>query len=509
MSTLAPRLAPWPLAAGLTFVASKAGADGPCSATAQHTDETVIAYEPSSGFTICRGGHPETDVVAGHPVYVELVRRPGVDLFRFRVHGRDTQTKPTGLRTVAARIGRVHADLHEIVSSSERVAELPGAAGPLPSAVDQSRALYLGVATARFHEALASLARRLEGLSSDAESLGQWCDELTAAGDPSPLLESDLRRRCGDPRVAPATVGQEVSALAAAIDAYRVSRDAGREALIAARAKPDDAEAQRAAVRVLDDARRKALDAVDLARRLDPAADALASNALLLREVAHGRPGALQPGIPLYLARFSRGGIGSLQIDAAPVELAPRLDEEGGPEAEAESSQTFRFPVVSLHFLDLEAGVAATGGPLVPSVSPQGQIVGENVSGFVGLALVELEPARFLWPDRPLAGLLRLPVVGIPFTRDPTRNFFVGLGLGWTGVGSISGGPYLLRELALDSGFAFGDTVPKGTSLESVSSSALRVGYFASASIDLLGLVHLFFTPREPMLDATTGSEGR
>ena len=53
------------------------------------------------------------------------------------------------------------------------------------------------------------------------------------------------------------------------------------------------------------------------------------------------------------------------------------------------------------------------------------------------LALVELEPARFLWPDRPLAGLLRFPVLGLPFTRDPTQNFFAGGGLGWTGVGSI------------------------------------------------------------------------
>lgn len=145
--------------------------------------------------------------------------------------------------------------------------------------------------------------------------------------------------------------------------------------------------------------------------------------------------------------------------------------------------------------------------PHAPAIEPQGKIAGQNVDELFGLALIELEPARFLWPDRPLAGALRLPVVGIPFTRDPTRDFFVGAGLGWTGAGSISAGPYLLRELALDSGHHFRDAVQTGTSIETVASPALRVGYFVSASVDLMGLAHIVFTRKEPTLDATTGAE--
>ena len=170
---------------------------------------------------------------------------------------------------------------------------------------------------------------------------------------------------------------------------------------------------------------------------------------------------------------------------------------------------TARFPIVGRHYLDFEAGFGVTAGlPPIPAAATQGGVPvlqGKPVDEFVGLALVELEPARFLWPDRPVAGLLRFPVIGIPFTRDPTQNFFVGAGLGWTGIGSISAGPYLLRERTLRSGFVDGQQLSAGTSLDAATDPTLQVGYFVSASVDLVGLFHLFVPVHPTVIDAATG----
>jgi hypothetical protein len=68
--------------------------------------------------------------------------------------------------------------------------------------------------------------------------------------------------------------------------------------------------------------------------------------------------------------------------------------------------------------------------------------------------------------------------VGIPFTRDPTKTFFGGAGIGWTVVGAISAGPHLFRGVALAGGVAFGQTVGQGQSLASLTTGELRVGYF-------------------------------
>jgi len=120
---------------------------------------------------------------------------------------------------------------------------------------------------------------------------------------------------------------------------------------------------------------------------------------------------------------------------------------------------------------------------------------------------VELEPLRFAFPERPLAGLLRLPVVGIPFTRDPTSNFFVGAALGWSGVGSIAVGPYIIRETTLRQGFALNQTLPAGVPFGSVTVAGVHTGYFISASVDLVGLFRLFVPSHSPTLDALTGKE--
>jgi hypothetical protein len=208
------------------------------------------------------------------------------------------------------------------------------------------------------------------------------------------------------------------------------------------------------------------------------------------------------------MAEDNMAGNALLVVEVKPAEASA----EPVPEHE-ESSATFHFSVVDRHYLDFEAGLGITGGlPKIPSVVAKNGanvIQGGDVDQFVGLALVELEPLRIPWPDAPLAGVLRFPVLGVPLSRDPTQNFFVGAGLGWTGVGSLVAGPYLLRELTLRDGFALNESLPAGTSLGAATQPTLQVGYFVSASIDLLGLFHVFAPVHPPPLDAATGRQNQ
>ena len=67
-----------------------------CQEIERDTKETVIVFEPPSSFTICRAGHVESDVVAGRPLYVEVLADPAT-LFRYGVHG--LSGEPTADRT--------------------------------------------------------------------------------------------------------------------------------------------------------------------------------------------------------------------------------------------------------------------------------------------------------------------------------------------------------------------------------------------------------------------------
>ncbi len=496
-----------------TSLAATAFAANPCASVAHQTRATVIAYEPPATFTICRDGHEEDAVVTGRPVYVELVPHGGEGMQGFRVFGRATQAEPTGLLAAAQRLAGLAGDLRALASSTQTIAEASGMAPPATaSALDQERALYLGVATPRFHEGLAQVAEQTDSLSADAGVLARWCAEVRSAESP-PVLAAELRSRCDDPALSPTSVTRQVTALVDAMAAYHSSQESARNALVSARARPEDGPSQARAAAMLQETRHKAEIIVEQAGRIAPLAASLSSATWLVRETLRSA-GTLQAGVPRYLTRFGRSGVANLQIAIAPIELAPTApDASGKPGGAAESMQTFRFPVVSVHLLDIEAGIAGTGGmPQVPVLGTQNVIEGKNLDQFVGLALVELEPVRWLWPERPLAGVLRFPVIGIPFTRDPTQNFFAGIGLGWTGIGSISAGPYVLRELSLQNGATVGSTLMPAAgqtpaqAFAGVTGPELQVGYFVSASIDLVGLFHAFFPVHEPLLDATTGT---
>jgi hypothetical protein len=316
-----------------------------------------------------------------------------------------------------------------------------------------------------------------------------------------------LAQRCTAAELRPEGLERAVDGWTRAADDFEVHHALARDALVAALAQPDDAAAASAAVRTLDQARTAATSVASQAVSLQPLAKAMAQDALVLR-AAIASLNAQRPGVPAYLATYEEAGNAWLEIEAAPLHL-----EAAGIDAQESehSAASFRFAIVGRHYLDLEAGLGVTGGlPSIPTLGMQGGtnvVQGKPVDEFVGLALVELEPLRIPWPDRSLAGVLRFPVLGIPLSRDPTQNFFAGAGLGWTGVGSIVAGPYLLRELTLRDGFSSGDALPTGTSFDAATHPTLQVGYFASASIDVLGLLHLFLPARAPTIDAVTGME--
>ncbi len=482
----------------------------PCAHLTSRRDSTIIAFEPPSTFTICRGGVEESDVVTGRQVYFEVLPTAGANMFEFRLHGRSTEPKPSGLQHWQEQAASIATGLHELDHSSAPISSIAmptdaaaAAANPL-HAVAGARGHYLGIVTPHFLETLDGLRNELEDLSAAAGVTRQWCGSLLGVAV-SAALRPELQSRCAMPELASGKVEAVVDAFMKAAAVFDAKRATARDALVVATSTPDDASAGAAAVRALDEARLAAVAVASQARALRPFAVGVSRDAATVR-AAISSVNALQPGVPVPLADYDEGGNALLEVDMEPAQISrePAHDHD-------ESSATFRFRVVDRHYLDFEAGLGITGGlPAIPTLGLQNGanvLQGKQVDEFLGIALVELEPLRIPWPDAPLSGVVRFPVLGVPLTRDPTQNFFVGGGLGWTGVGSVVAGPYLLRELTLREGFALGQPLPSGTSFESATRPGVQVGYFVSASVDLIGLFHLFLPAHTPTLDAATGRE--
>lgn len=486
-----------------------------CSAIPGHMKDTVIVFQPPSTFTICRDGSVQDDVVTGRRVYFELVPTPGSRMFNFRIHGQASEWTPTGLATWQELAFRIAGGLHDLEYSSEPLSSLAipaqaasGSPAPL-QALAAARSRYLGVVTPHYVDVLQGVRIDSRELPVIAGVVRQWCGELGFDAPASLAVGAELRARCAGPELGEKGISGDVATFEAAAKKFDVARLHARDLTVDALAHPDDQAAVQNAVHAIEDARRAASTLVTQAGALRDSSRALGHDLATLRSAIRSID-AIRPGVPMYLSTYSTPGNAELEIDATPVDIGVAGD---AAEQKTAGKTTARFPVVGRHYLDLELGLGITGGlPGIPSVNNQTSssvIQSRPVDEFVGLGLVELEPARFLWPDKPLAGVLRLPVLGIPFTRDPTQNFFVGAGLGWTGVGSLVAGPYLLRELTLNNGYSVGQTFPGATSMsvDTVAEPKLQVGYFVSASVDVLGLFHLFVPQHTAAIDAATGKE--
>ncbi len=484
--------------------------DSRCAGAASHRDETVLVLAPSGGLTICLHGAVQDDVVTGRPVWLVLQSDADSTLYEYRLAERDRSPAPSGLAQWQENADGIARLLGQLVDSAETIEDMPpgtAVADPRLQAVVTARAMYLGVVTPPFHDAVRELAESIGELPSVAEAVERWCSHVATEKNVSPDVAARLSATCAEKGLDRAGVHRDAEALRGAIRQFHQQRTVARDALVQVEAMPADVGRQQEAIRDLDGARTAALAVIAIGERLRPAARQLAHQATLLREAVHSG-GLLHAGAPVFLGRYGHAGNGILRVQARPVGIIGA----GVQVADSDSHElTYRFAIVGTHYVDLEAGLGVTGGvPQVPTLGTtngMSTIQGKSVDEFVALALVELEPARFAWPDRPLAGLLRLPVIGIPLSVNPTNNFFIGAGLGWTGIGSITGGPYLLREVTLRPGYSLNQALPAGSSFASVTQPAVQVGYYVSASVDLVGLFHLFVPVRARTIDATTGKE--
>jgi hypothetical protein len=474
-------ISPWP------FVA-KAAESEVCEKIQRQTADTVIAFEPPASFTICRDGKFETDVVTGRPIYVEVLADEHTS-FRYSIHGLSNRPQRTGLTRLARRSHALAQSLRLLAESGETVGET----------------------SEQLHNAIVAIEHESLDLGGAMATLATWCDEVTKSPILPSALDHAVQGRCSSLHAVEASNSAE--ALVRTISTFRTARDQARALLIDARAKHSDnhgAEgAMHEAAPAFDKARELAVSLQRQARDLAPVAERIADTSGLLHEAMRGS-GALRTGTPFRLGELEHDGFAVLQIDATPVVLSRSAEDWEDTDQEG-VSQRFRFRVVSRHYVDVEAGVGVVAGiPGVPAFTTRGSstvLTSKSISQFVGLALVELEPVRFFAPDHPLSGLLRFPVIGVPLNRDPTQNYFAGAGLGWTGIGSITAGPYITREASFAQGYGEGQTLPSGVAFATVTSPAYEVGYFVSASIDLLGLLHLFLPVRKPTFDVITGGD--
>jgi hypothetical protein len=485
----------------------------PCASVQEHVRDTVIVFEPPAKFTICRGGSQQDDVVTGRPVYLQVTPTPGSDMFDFRVRGQGNAWTPTGLSAWQEQATHVTDGLRDLEHAASPISDIPvpleaqpGAGSPLRG-LASARSRYVTDVTPRYLETLHSVRAEARELPVIGSVVRRWCRELGSETASRASVEAGLRARCAGPELKEGALEHDVETFEADATVFDRARDRARETLVAAIAHPDDANGVTEAVKALDDARRTAAVAVTAAHGLRDSSRALARDVAELRAALRSID-ALHPGVPTYLSTYASAGNAELEVDARPVEIAVA----GSDAVHANDGKTVgRFPIVGRHYVDIEAGLGLSGGtpqiPYVENVSSVATIQGKPVDQLVGLALVELEPARFLWPDRPLAGLIRFPVLALPFTRDPTQNFFAGAGLGWTGVGSIVAGPYLQYELTLRDGYSIGQALPAGTPIAAATQQGLRVGSFVSASVDLLGLFRLFVPGHGDAIDAATGKE--
>lgn len=493
----------------LCLTATAYAGDPRCAGIGTHPRDTVIALTAAGQFTICRNGEVQEDVIAGRPVWLELQPDSGDSVYEYRIAERNEEPAVSGLVVWHERAEALARSLSTLASSAASIGELPPphATEARQRGLQTARALYLGVVTPRFTEALRELPADASELPTIAARVRRWCNHLSAEHDAQTELAGELSAACSNPALEGASVRREVDALEAAVRTFHARRSTAREALVSAEALPDDAARQQEAEHALDAARAAAHEILTRAEALRPMVVELARDATILRQAVHSG-GVLRPGVPVTLARYGHAGNGILRIEARPVGIIAA----GVKEARADTHMlTFRFTIVDTHYVDLEVGLGlAEGLPQVPTLGTTNgmtTIQGKQPDEFVALAMVELEPLRFAYPDKAWAGLLRLPVLAIPLSQNPTEHFYIGGGLGWTGVGSISVGPTLVRELSLRSGYSVGEPLPAGSSFSGITHPAVQVGWFVSASVDLLGLFHLFVPVHVKSIDASTGNE--
>ncbi|HZS39611.1 MAG TPA: hypothetical protein VFF06_22420, partial [Polyangia bacterium] len=348
----------------IVLLPASARAHAACENVVAPHGETVLVLRPPSDFTICRDGHEQADVVAGRRVFLELQPTADGAMFEFRLRGQKSEPGPSGLAAWEELAANAAGVLHDLAESSEPIAEQrpvmsDAARRPLAAA----RELYLGMVTPEFHGAAREAATESAELPAIAATLARWCKRYQGRASP---LADELHTRCAASAFSDGATIKVVAALRSALDDFHARRAKARELLVQADAVPNDPLAQDAAVRALAEARASAAAVVERARSLQPLARELARAAAALREAVQAN-GELEPGHPVFLARYPRAGQVVLELEVRPVGILAA----GAATAKSDTSVlTFRFSVVDTHYIDLEVGLGITGGvPPVPTLS--------------------------------------------------------------------------------------------------------------------------------------------
>ena len=539
--------------------AEPAAAANPCAPSAGHEGYTLL-LEEDGHFVDCRGGEEtEYSPLSGERVVLQLPKVSSRAPFRFRLVRPSSMGNPSGDPIFRRQLDRVEALeqlLEELENAPESVSESIGhlepgelEAGPSSSAspatsrrsdrvydrpipeapggqsdsealqkAEAARAKYLAIATAQFDDAVRGLRPLLRQVAVGARESGLVCRVLEASPLEGPVRES-IERKCagGGPG---AKLLAELKPFEDDLESFLAARKQAREAVLdlgltPINASQQDAAAKRAAAAL--DAGREAADALVHRAGLSAKQVAAFGAELSFLRMAVTAPRALREGQRIVLGRFPAPAVfGTADIYEVSVsrEINPFFGELGNDEGgKALGSELLadRFQPVPRHYLDLELGLVFSVGlpqhPIIAGPSANPVLKSAQTGGAAGAVVVSLEPLRFINQENPLAGILRFPLVAIPFTLDPLSNFMVGAGLGWEDIGSIDFGAHLAFVRIPGPGYDYGSPVAPNTGFRQVTEAGpLAAGFFFGLSVDPLGLIHRLFELRAPAVrEALTG----
>ncbi|HUB09363.1 MAG TPA: hypothetical protein VMB50_20330 [Myxococcales bacterium] len=526
------------LTAASALVLSQTAPD-PCEATAGHHGYTLLLQE-NGHFVHCRGGETTEEEPVSHEKVVLQLPAEGPDHpFRYRLfdpaHPEAGHHNPL-LRPQIRTAEEFQTELQNLANAPESLGETlqrmeppPGEppapegpkAGQGPAGADladvlaarAAQAKYLGYATEAFVQAVHALRRDFGPLGEASAAVDMVCQ--TSAGNVrAGELRDRIEKLC---QSGPgARLMAELAPFQAMLEAYVAARHAARDADLELGLAPSDPAAQEAAAR---NATQKIGAATDLARKLAADAHTLAArvegfirDARVLR-AAVSLP-ASETGQRLLLGHFSANGLFSAP-DIYQVHVLKRpsrfLQADEPPQTEAEKAAereilVDRFQPTPRNYVDIGLAVMYSAGlPDHPELAGQlghQQLVASATAGFNGGVLFSLEPLEFTTIAEPWAELLHFPTLIVPFTLDPTKNYFIGAGVGIFDVASIDVGVHLAltTQPAYSTGNYYGETFSTSPiEFDHVTQPGpLAGGWFVSLSVDLVGVVHLIVDQLQP-----------
>ncbi|HUB09765.1 MAG TPA: hypothetical protein VMB50_22360 [Myxococcales bacterium] len=515
----------------------------PCEATAGHRGYTILLQEDGR-FVHCRGGETTEDEPVSHErVVLQLPPQGPDEPFRYRLFdptrplaGRRNPLLLSQLEVIRAYQGA----LRDLANSPEPLGEalkhLEPAAGAPPASADgqapaaaesgtpesadalaaeAAQAKYLSYATPAFVDALHVLRRTHRRFERAAENVDDLCRASGARVREGPLRERIVRLCAANPGK------RELDSLAgfeASIGGYLEDRAAVRNAVLDLDLMPTSPATQDAAARKATQAlatataaaARLVADAHDLAEKMEDFVDQV--RLLRAAVVISASP----EGERLTLGRFSANGLFTAP-DIFQVRVLKRpslflegedLGEGGAVEEKPEEQEVLvdRFQPASRNYVEIGLAVMFSSGlPDHPTLAGQlghQQLVQSRTTGFNGGVLASLEPLEFTTIADPWAELLHFPTIIIPFTVDPTRNYFIGAGVGIFDVASIDVGVHLAltTQPAYATGNYYGETFNTSPiDLDHLTQAGpLAGGWFLSLSVDLVGVVHLIVDQLKP-----------